>query len=382
MAWSMSLGTVFGSEIRIHLTFLLLLAWIGLAQYAHGGTAAAVDGVLFVSAVFACVVLHELGHALAARRYGIRTPDITLLPIGGLARLERMPEKPLEEIVIALAGPAVNVVIAVFLIVVLGAGVDVSVLEEIENPEPGFLARLAAVNVFLVLFNMIPAFPMDGGRVLRAVLAFNTPRAKATRIAASIGQALAFGFGFLGLMSGNPILVFIAIFIYLAAAAEAGTTELMQLARRLKVDRAMITHFEALDTRSTVGQAAELLLETTQREFPILDGAKRLRGFLTRDAMIAGLHAHGPGLSVMDVMDGAVPVVSMKARLDAALQTMQAEGKTLIGVVDDEGRLAGYLSQENVTELMMLGNAALPPPTAGPTGPRLGRPDNHQTSGR
>jgi Zn-dependent protease len=378
MAWSISLGTVFGSEIRIHLTFLVLLAWIGIAQYTQGGAAAALDGVLFVIAVFGCVVLHELGHAMAARRYGIRTPDITLLPIGGLARLERFPEKPIEEIVIALAGPAVNVVIATFLILVLGAALDITVLEAIENPEPGFLARLAAVNIFLVLFNLIPAFPMDGGRVLRAVLAFRHPRAKATHMAASIGQALSFGFGFLGLMTGNPILVFIAIFVYLAAAAESGSTELMQLARRLRVDRAMITHFESLGTGATVGQAADLLIGTTQKEFPVLDGANRLRGFLTRDRMIVALRTRGPSTPVLDAIDPEPRVVPVSTRLDKAIGEMQAPGTPFIGVVDADQRLVGYISQENVAEMMMLGTSALhptPPAPPGPTGPHIARRD-------
>ncbi|MEX0852295.1 MAG: site-2 protease family protein, partial [Bauldia sp.] len=221
MPWSITVARVAGSEIRVHLTFLILLAWIGIAQYAAGGAAAALDAVLFIVAVFACVVLHELGHAVAARRYGITTPDITLLPIGGLARLSRIPDNPTEEIVIAVAGPLVNVLIAAVLIVILGARPDAATIAAIEDPAPGFLARLAAVNIYLVLFNLIPAFPMDGGRVLRALLAFRLGRRRATEIAARIGQGLAFAFGFLGLVYGNPILVFIAIFVYLAAAGEA-----------------------------------------------------------------------------------------------------------------------------------------------------------------
>ena len=168
MSWSFPIGRLFGSEIRVHVTFLLLLAWIGIAHYQQGGTQAAIQGIAFILALFACVIAHEFGHALTARRYGIRTPDITLLPIGGLARLERMPEKPSQEILVALAGPAVNVVIAAVLILFMNSRFDMEALQRLDNPGLSFIVRLASVNIFLVLFNLIPAFPMDGGRVLRA----------------------------------------------------------------------------------------------------------------------------------------------------------------------------------------------------------------------
>lgn len=225
MAWSFTIARIFGSEVRIHITFFLLLLWIGVVHYQHGGMPAAIEGVIFILALFACVVAHEFGHALMARRYGIKTPDITLLPIGGLARLERMPEKPRQEIAVALAGPAVNVVIAAILILVMGASIEADALQTLENPTLGFVARLASVNVFLVVFNLIPAFPMDGGRVLRALLAMRYSRLQATRVAARIGQGLAFVFGYFGLM-GNPMLIFIAIFVFLAANAEVRQTGL------------------------------------------------------------------------------------------------------------------------------------------------------------
>ena len=190
MAWSFTIARIFGSEVRIHVTFFLLLLYIGVAHFQAGGIPAAISGIIFILALFACVVAHEFGHALMARRYGIKTPDITLLPIGGLARLERMPEKPAQEIAVALAGPAVNLVIAAVLILVLGAGVDADALQALENPTVSFLARLATVNVFLVVFNLIPAFPMDGGRILRGLLAVRLPYLKATRIARA-GEQLA-----------------------------------------------------------------------------------------------------------------------------------------------------------------------------------------------
>lgn len=357
MSWSFPIGRLFGSEVRIHVTFFLLLAWIGIAHYQSGGTAAAVEGILFILAIFACVVAHEFGHAIAARRYGIRTPDITLLPIGGLARLERMPENPRQEIVVALAGPAVNVVIAAVLIAFMNASFDIDALQRLEDPRLGFMVRLASVNIFLVLFNLIPAFPMDGGRVLRAILAFWYPRTRATNIAARIGQGLAFGFGFLGLM-GNPMLLFIAIFVYLAATAEAQSVGLQDVSRHLGAGDAMITSFESLGPGSSIAEAAELLLRTTQHEFPVVDGGGRLRGLLTRNAMIQALSGSGPATPVIEAMS-EVPTVRLGARLDEALQLMQGRSAPAVGVVDAEGRLAGYLTSENIGELMMVQDAGL-----------------------
>ncbi len=366
MSWSISLGRIAGSEVRMHLTFLILLAWIFIAQYIAGGAAVAAESVLFIIAVFACVVAHEFGHALAARRYGISTPDITLLPIGGLARLSRMPEKPSEEIVIAIAGPLVNVVIAAVLILYLGGQVDPMAVAEIENPEPGFLTRLAAVNIFLVVFNLIPAFPMDGGRVLRALLAFRMGRRQATEIAARIGQGLAFVFGFLGLISGNAILVFIAIFVFLAAAGEAGQVGMRETVRGVTVDSAMVRAYETLNMQATIDDATEALIRTTQREFPVVDGGGRLRGFLGRDAMIGALKASGPTTPVIDVMARDVPVVWQGQSLDAALKLMNEAQAAEVGVVDRDQRLVGYVSRENLAEFMMIEDAGPPSPDASP----------------
>jgi stage IV sporulation protein FB len=357
MPWSVTIGRVAGVDIRIHLTFLLLLAWIGVAYYVDGGLPAATEGVLFICAVFACVVLHEFGHAMAARMYGIRTRDITLLPIGGLARLERFPEKPGQEIVVAAAGPAVNVVIAALLILIFGATIDPTAVAEVENPQIGFFERLAAVNIFLVLFNLIPAFPMDGGRVLRALLSYRFDRFRATQIAASIGQGLAFVFGFAGLIMGNAILVFIAIFVYLAATAEAASEGLMALGRRVKVDDAMIRNFETLRADETVDAAAEALIRTTQKEFPIVDGGGRLRAFLLREEMVHALKTQGPQTPVVEAATRKPISVQSGMRLDKALNQMMQAGTSVFGVVDKTGKLIGYVSQENIGELMMLGEA-------------------------
>jgi Zn-dependent protease/CBS domain-containing protein len=353
MAWSIPLGRVLGTEIRLHLTFLLLLAWIGLAHGMQGGTAAAIQGVVFISLIFACVVLHEFGHVLAARRYGIATPDITLLPIGGVARLERIPEKPAEELVVALAGPAVNVVIAALLLVVLGGVPDVAAMAGIEDSDQSMLARLFWVNVTLVVFNLIPAFPMDGGRVLRALLGMRLGNRRATEIAASIGQALAFGLGLLGLLGGAPLLVFVALFVWLGAGAESQAVQMRELSRGMMAADAMVTRFETLPTTARIADAVELLLRTTQTDFPVVDGAGRLRGILTRSDMIRALQDTGPDGAVLDAMQRDVAVVPHRAPLEDALRSMQ-EAAGPVGVTDGTGRLVGLLTQENLGEMLML----------------------------
>jgi Zn-dependent protease/CBS domain-containing protein len=353
MSWSIKLFTLGGTAVRMHLTFLLLLAWIAAVQYMHGTAQDAVYGVLFILVLFACVVLHEFGHIFAARRYGIRTPDVTLLPIGGVASMERMPEKPTQEIVVALAGPAVNAVIALVLIVALGLRFDPTQMS-VETFRASFWAQVAVANVILLIFNLIPAFPMDGGRVLRAVLAIWLGFGPATRIAARIGQALAIVFAFLGLM-GNPLLVLIAAFIFLAAAGEAGYVQMRELTRGRLVTDAMITAFEDLGVMSTVDDAATLLLRTTQQEFPVLDGAKRLRGVVTRQAIIDALKAEGGGTTpVLQVMATDVPTVPFSAHLDSALGLLQRARAPMVGVIDAEGRFAGYITAENISELMMI----------------------------
>lgn len=353
MGWSIRVARVAGIEVKVHVTFLLLLAWIWFVHYRDGGAPAAWQGVLFVVLLFACVVLHEFGHAFAARRYGIRTPDITLLPIGGVARLQRMPDKPAQELVVALAGPAVNVVIAAVLFLVLGRAADADEVAHLEDPRTDMLARLAGVNVMLVLFNLIPAFPMDGGRVLRALLAMKLSYARATQVAASVGQGIAFLFGFLGLL-GNPLLIFIAIFVYLGAASEAGLAQVKEVTTGMPVSEAMVTHFVSLPPDARIAQAAEALLRTTQHEFPVLDDSGRLAGILTRDDIIRGLREAGADAAVAGVMHREVPVVHHAASFDEAFRRMQECQCPGLGVVDGRGQLVGLVTPESVGEMMMV----------------------------
>src|SRR4051812_6962483 len=274
MGWSIRVARVAGTEVKIHVTFLLLLAWIWFMHYREGGTQAAWQGVLFVVLLFACVVLHEFGHAFAARLYGIHTPDITLLPIGGVARLQRMPDKPGQELVVALAGPAVNVVIAAVLFASRGPTASPDEVAHLENPHNDLLGTLAWVNVSLVVFNLIPAFPMDGGRVLRALLAMRLSYARATQVAANIGQFMAFGLGFVGLTNPNMrMLVLIAVFVFFGAQSESAHAQLKSVFAGLRVHAGMVTQFRTLPLGADLNGAVEALLRTSQHDFPVVGPA-------------------------------------------------------------------------------------------------------------
>lgn len=354
MLWSgsITLFRVGETVVRLHPTFFLLLAWIAAVNWIAAGAQAAFSGVVFILILFACVLLHEFGHILTARRFGIRTPDVTLLPIGGVASLERMPEKPQQEVLVALAGPAVNLVIAAVLVLVFGAQVIPSQISSIELSQPSLLDRVAFANVALLVFNLIPAFPMDGGRVLRAVLTVPLGYTRATQMAAGIGQVLAVVLGFLGLF-GNPLLILIALFIFLAASAEAGYVEARDLARGYLVPQAMISRFEKLSVSATADDAAALLLSTTQQEFPVVDGADRLRGVVTREGLVSALKQAGGSLSVLEFMVD-VPTVPEKAGLDRAMAVLQQSRAPVVGVVDRDGRFIGYINSENIGEVMMI----------------------------
>src|SRR5881227_3047736 len=285
MGWSLPIFRVAGIQLRIHITFLLLIAWLAFGYYAQGGSAAAASRVIFVLLLFLCVVLHEFGHAFAAKAFGINTPDITLLPIGGVARLERMPEEPVQELIIAVAGPLVNVVIALGLLV--AGGLQAFNPATVEGGG-GLIAQLLTINIMLVLFNLLPAFPMDGGRVLRALLATRMSYARATQVAASVGQGFAFVFGFLGLL-WNPFLIFIALFVYIGASQEATLAQMKDISRRLPVSSAMVREFRSLPKTATLEEAADALLATSQHDFPVLDETGNVAGVLTRQDLFASL---------------------------------------------------------------------------------------------
>ena len=355
MGWSLPIFRIAGIQLRIHVTFVLLIAWLAFGSYAQGGSPAAAEGVIFVLLLFLCVVLHEFGHALAAKAFGINTPDITLLPIGGVARLERMPEEPKQELLIAVAGPAVNVVIALGLFVAGGSFINPFV-----NPAApervGLVSQLLIINVLLVAFNLLPAFPMDGGRVLRALLATRMSYARATQIAATVGQGFAFVFGFIGLI-WNPFLIFIALFVYIGASQEAALAQMKDVSRRFPVSSAMVREFRTLPENATLEEAVDALLATSQHDFPVVDETGNVAGVLTRHDLIAALRKNDPALRVGDVMRRNIPTVTTGTRFEEAFRIMQECNCPAVPVLDSMKRLVGLLTPENVTELMMIQSA-------------------------
>ncbi len=269
----------------MHLTFALLIGWVALIHWRQGQSmAAAAIGVFFILAVFLCVVLHEFGHALAARRYGIKTRDIILLPIGGVARLERMPTNPLHELWVALAGPAVNIAIASVLFIWLKLTASLEPLQTLTLGTGTFLERIMIVNIVMVVFNMIPAFPMDGGRVLRAILATRQEYGRATQIAASIGQGIAILFGIFGLFY-NPFLLLIALFVWFGASQEAGLARMQSVIGGIPVQHAMVTDFKTLNENDSLDRAVELTLAGSQKDFPVVDNG-RIEGILTQNDLL------------------------------------------------------------------------------------------------
>jgi Zn-dependent protease/CBS domain-containing protein len=365
MRWSLRIGSLGGTAILIHVTFLLFLIWLGAIYYRQGGADAAWQGTIFIVLLFLCVLLHELGHVFAARQLGVQTRDVTLWPFGGIASMERMPEKPSQELIVALAGPAVNVAIAAGLLLWLGPRLNPESLTQIQDPAVSLAAKLAGANIILVLFNMIPAFPMDGGRVLRALLAMRMGNARATEMAATIGQGFAIVFGVVGILY-NPMLLIIAVFVFLAASGEAAQAQLRAVAQGTLVSDAMITKFQTLATNATVNDAAETLIRTTQTEFPVVDGSGRLRGVLTRAAMIKALKERGPGTPVLEVMQDDIPTVPARAKLDTALRSLMEKGRPVVGVTTADGRLIGLLTVENLGEMMMVQSARPDRPVSGP----------------
>jgi Zn-dependent protease/CBS domain-containing protein len=354
MRWSFKIARVAGIDIRVHSTFFLLLAGIAYLYGLHGGATWAFSAVVIWVLVFLCVLLHELGHAIAAKAYGIPTVDITLLPIGGVARMERMPEKPVQELVVALAGPLVNVVIVVVISTVLFA---TGSFDRIDVERPGLLAVLLGTNVVMVLFNLIPAFPLDGGRVLRALLATRMDYKRATQIAATIGQGLALVLGIWAAFNGQILLILIAIFIYMGAESEAAVVQMRSVTAGLPVSSAMVTRFDTLDHLSTLDQAIDVLLGTSQHEFPVLDDNGGFSGLLTKHDLLVALRKSGPKTLVTDVMTKGLPTVLPQTSFDRALALIHQAGAPALPVLDNTGRLVGLFTPENVTELLLVKSA-------------------------
>jgi Zn-dependent protease len=355
MKWSWKIARLWDIDVYVHATFLLIVGWVAYSYWVEFQSLSAVArGVLFILALFACVVLHEYGHALMARRFGVKTRDITLYPIGGVARLERIPEKPIEELYVALAGPLVNVVIAFLLAAILAGTGNLASAASLSMTTGGLLPRLLAANVLLVGFNILPAFPMDGGRVLRALLGMRMDHLRATQVAAAVGQAMAFIFGFIGLFR-DPVLIFIALFVWMGAEQEANMARIKHSLGGIPVSRAMLTRFESLSTHDDLGHAVELILSGSQHDFPVVDDG-HVVGILEREALIKALATAGQSEPVTGAMRRDLPQVDTHEMVESALARLQETGaKTL--PVTHAGSLAGLITAENITEFLMIRSA-------------------------
>jgi Zn-dependent protease/predicted transcriptional regulator len=374
MKWSLKLGRWAGIDVYLHVTFLLLLGVVALLYWREEPSVRAVArGVGFFVAVFGCVLLHEFGHALTARRYGVRTRDITLLPIGGVARLERMPDKPIQELWVALAGPAVNVVIAALLLVALAATSGLR-LERLGFAEGALLERLLLVNLFMVGFNLLPAFPMDGGRVLRSLLALRMDYARATQIAATLGQVMAVLFVIAGFLLSHVMLMVIAFFVWAGAAQETNMAQVRSAMGGIPVGEAMLTDFQSLSPDDSLERVVDLIIAGSQQDFPVMSEG-RVVGVLTRNRLVAALAKHGVGARVEDVMSREFPTAQAGELIETVLERVQGEHGAIVPVYRN-GTLAGLLTAENVGEFVTIRRAlasarrgnGLPPVIAPPRG--------------
>jgi len=354
MRWSWTVARIKGIDVDIHATFLLLLAWIALADYQQAHTvSAAVVGVLLTLAIFLSVVLHEFGHALMAARFGVKTKSITLLPIGGVARLERMPSRPREELLIALAGPVVTVAIIAVLYLALLLG-KVSLASAAQTHGIWlFLAQVMWVNVILAIFNLLPAFPMDGGRILRAILAFRMSRARATLVAARVGRGFAIAMGIAGLL-WNPMLAVIAVFVWLAAGQEAAMEQLKTTLRGVSVADAMVSGFDTMPADESLAAAASRIAQGFQHDFPVVDHG-HIVGMLSRSDVRRGLAAASPDTPIAEVMHRRFPTADAGEELDAVLGRLPPDGSAVLVTAHDHP--VGLLDPRHIEELLAMRQA-------------------------
>ncbi len=352
MKWSWRIGTIAGIGLYVHATFWILLGWVALTHYLpRRSLSEAVHALAFILVLFSVVVLHELGHALTAKRFGIRTRDITLLPIGGLARLERMPEEPWQELLVALAGPLVNVLLAAPLVVtILPAQGLAGALDE----EAGLLTNFMWINVGLAVFNLLPAFPMDGGRVLRALLAMRMDYVRATQVAAMVGQGMALLFGFFGLFH-NPFLVFIALFVWIGASQEASMVQMKAALGGIPISGVMVTDFRTLSPYDPLRLPVDHILAGFQHDFPVVDDG-RVVGLLTRSDLLAALAQRGQDAVVGDVMKQNVATADPSEMLESAIARLQDCDCHSMPVVRGD-QLVGLLTMDNLGEFLMIQSA-------------------------
>lgn len=350
MKWSLRIGSLFGIPVKVHVTFLLLLILIYFAGTRIIGTGG-LDGVIFVVLVFASVVFHELSHAFVARHYGIDVVDITLLPIGGVARMGSNPEEPIQEVFIAAAGPIASFFLAFCLWFATGVfGTEVTLGDL--SVKGSLLAQLTVVNFVLAIFNLLPAFPMDGGRILRGILGLYLKPHSATRIAVGVGQVFAIALFFLGLLTMNLFMVLIALFVYIGAETEERQMGIMVSLGGVTAETAMITDLETLTPHQTIGDAAELYFKSFQGDFPVMDD-RRLVGLVTREILTEALHRTGPSTPVCQVMSRDFPTAVRDTPLIDVLQKIQASGSRAVAIMKS-GQLEGLITLEQIGRYNML----------------------------
>ncbi len=356
MPGTLSVGQFFGIPLRFHFTFVLLFAF--LITISLAGAQSWVGNTIFIAAIFASVFVHEMGHALVSRRYGIRTLEIVMFPIGGIARLEKNPGIR-EEFWIAIAGPAVNFVIAAGLFAYLaGTGQWQSISKMAEATDFNMLQRIAVGNLVLGLFNLLPALPMDGGRILRSLLARYRPEAEATQLAARIGTGMAVLMGLAGLVTFNIFLLFIAFFVYLGASQERAMSIGKSAMQGMPARSAMITEFQTLNHGDTLRDAATALLASTQQDFPIVLG-NRVIGLLGRARLLRALAQDGPDAYISAHMDRDFVRIDPETDLAEAMPRVAAAGSAALIMKEDE--LLGMLTMENLTEFILLRQMGLRP---------------------
>ena len=360
MSWSLRVARVSGIDIRIHVTFLLIVFWGALEFGRREGLRGALFGVLMVCSLFTCVVLHELGHSLVAQRFGVRVREILLLPIGGVARLLREPQKAWQELLIAVAGPAVNVLIAVALVVLVLVAFPPGYLGTLfagpKAPETSLgslIGWLLAGNIGLAVFNMIPALPMDGGRVLRSALAMVIGRPRATNIAGFIGQVLAAGLVAIGLMKSQPILALIGAFVFLGATQERMGVQASSALGGLRAGDVCAPNASQLSPGDSLGATVELMMRSPQHDFAVVHGS-RVVGTLSRDAALRALQKLGPGAYVAGVMQRELAEIDAHTSLEEVRNRLiELEGRSVVVY----GRM-GYMGLLGLEDIGRIGNMA------------------------
>lgn len=361
MKGSLQILRVAEIPIKIHWTFGLLLIWIGYLSFREGlGISGALASTLLIALVFLCVVLHEYGHALTARRFGVKTRDIILSPIGGIARLEKIPEKPRQEFLIAIAGPLVNLVIAALLILAIlvfnGSVPDIFTSEfwSFQEPQP-LMWIILKVNLILIAFNAIPAFPMDGGRVARALLSSKLGRTKATKIASIMGRVLAAGMFIVGIIWADLILSVIGVFIFLAALNEYKGVLFEQSVNRYNLREVLRPVFTRLRTTDLIFHAAQLSIQTGEDSFLVFDDDEGIAGVLHKLHLHEAIKQGDQYSQLSKYLSAHWEPVDPEMKLIALFQKFQSGDYIILPVIDETGRILGVVDRHTLQNIFEMG---------------------------